>query len=171
MLSGNEQAPGGLSSLVVVPGAVPEAPEDPGSLEQALSKIHDPVPRPVGSDASVVLVNVFSRFLRHSMHEGGAEGGSGGGGNSARAETAPKRYSDSEAAGVGKGTKSAAGSGGPATKASAPGSMPRRAAHQSGVSPARQSIERAAAAAALGPAGAHCVDAPPIGWSLYVWRP
>eukprot|EP00892_Ulva_mutabilis_P011341 jgi/Ulvmu1/857/UM100_0008.1 len=145
VLSGRTPDPGGLSSLVVVPGTVPEAPNDPGSLEEALQKIHDPVPRPVGSDASAVLVSVFSRFLRHSMHEGGPDAG---GDSGTRAEAVPKRYSDSETAAGGTGR------GMPARETSPKATLAAARTRGPNAAPLpRRSLEQAAVAASLGPAG------------------
>lgn len=138
VLSGAQQnQPVGLNSLVVVPGAVPEPPLDPRSLEETLEKLHDPVPRPVGSEASAVLVSVFSRFLRHSMHVGDPAAST-----MVRTAAAPKRHSDSEAV---KGDSAAAHAGGKLAPEAGPG--------RSAASSAQQALEVPAASAALTPSG------------------
>lgn len=56
-----------LANLVVSVGNVPEHCEiNADNLSDAFRNIHDPVPRPMGTDSSAVLVSVYSRFLRHS---------------------------------------------------------------------------------------------------------
>ena len=59
--------PTAFAHLTVVPGPVPLDELNVDRFCAAMHKLHDPVPRPVGTDASGTLVAVFTRFLRHSM--------------------------------------------------------------------------------------------------------
>lgn len=55
-----------LEPLTVTTGLVPLQAINVNAFQETMQKLGDPVPRPEGTDASAVLVDVFSRFLRHS---------------------------------------------------------------------------------------------------------